>query len=570
MADAIAWTFPNLAELWEAASSNRPDNAIDQVAELNNQDQINSGSTPVALWHPSGLPLLNPPPPNDAQVWECEVAIVGGSLGGIAAAYHAMQSGAVTCLIELTPMLGGQISSQGVSAIDESLTMRDRQNFSTSWKHLKELIASQDALPDRFPHQKFKNLAGEANQNLKVADLNSCWVGDLCFLPTAGAKAAEALLNEAAANSPQSRWGTQIAFKGASFNQAGNAIETLYAVQRIPRDANYVSMGRLSREITSWYSWSEDQVFKKQPIRLQPPPGKQMLVIDATDTGELIGWANLPYRLGSESPETTGEVNAIADNPECTQAFTFPFILAIADDAGESLQKLKQVKPGITKAEHRRDYSLGSHPMFSGQSFFNYRRALSINNDNPFTATPRSSDMTIVNWNNGNDWGIMNPALIMTSAEIEAAGQHHNWLGGLNLQALKQAENHALLFSEWLIENYASAELPLQHLSGLGMPIPTDSGLSFYPYIREGRRILGRSAYGEADFMLKEQDIRVDMNGRDFTSSVIGITHYAIDIHGCRYRNWQPSRSASSAPATENWVKPIYIPLESLIPAKIG
>ena len=57
--------------------------------------------------------------------------VVGGSLGGVAAASHAMQSGAKTCLIEVSPWLGGQISSQGVSAVDESLTMRAKQNFSS-------------------------------------------------------------------------------------------------------------------------------------------------------------------------------------------------------------------------------------------------------------------------------------------------------------------------------------------------------------------------------------------------------------------------------------------------------
>ncbi|MEN9204168.1 MAG: FAD-dependent oxidoreductase, partial [Thermostichus sp. DG02_1_bins_55] len=72
-----------------------------------------------------GWPLLDPQPEPD-QVWECELVVVGGSLGGVAAAGHAMRAGVQTCLIELTPWLGGQITSQGVSAIDESLPMRQR------------------------------------------------------------------------------------------------------------------------------------------------------------------------------------------------------------------------------------------------------------------------------------------------------------------------------------------------------------------------------------------------------------------------------------------------------------
>jgi len=178
--------------------------------------------------------------------------------------------------------------------------------------------------------------------------------------------------------------------------------------------------------------------------------------------------------------------------------------------------------------------------------------------------------MSVINWNRGNDWGIMNPPLILTDQQIRDSGQQQNWRGGLNTNALKDGENHALLFAEWLIENYASSQFPLRMMSGLDSPMPTESGLSMYPYIREGRRILGRRAYEQEEFMMREQDIRNDMEGgRNFSSTSIGITHYAIDMHGCRYRNWEPSKSPSSAPANEDKVRPIIIPFESLIPQRI-
>lgn len=509
----------------------------------------------------SSLPIMRPAPPANAEVWECEVVVVGGSLGGVAAAYHAMQTGAVTCLIELTPMLGGQISSQGVSAIDESTMMRDRQIFSTSWTHFKNVIASQIALPSGITDLKPKAI---------VADANSCWVGRLCFTPTAGAAAAEALLADGLVYAPSSRWATETAFKGAEFNQTGDRITAVYGVRRKARDVRYIPEGRLSREIVSWYSWESDSTFDKRAVRLQAPEGKQMIVIDATDTGELVGWANIPHRLGTESFATSGEKFAVSDNTDCTQAYTYPFVLAIRNDDGRSLDRLKQIQPGFSREEHRLDYNLDRFPMFVGNSFFNYRRIFSMARDDPFHATPRLGDMTIVNWNRGNDWGIMNPPLILTNKEIQSSGQRQNWLGGLNPMSLKEGENHALLFSEWLMETQATPEMPLTHLAGPGMPIPTQSGLSMYPYIREGRRILGRAAYGQDNFFIREQDIRNDMlSGRDFSSSVIGVTHYAIDMHGCRYRNWEPSGSSSSAPAGEDLVHPIFIPLESLIPQRL-
>jgi hypothetical protein len=41
-------------------------------------------------------------------------------------------------------------------------------------------------------------------------------------------------------------------------------------------------------------------------------------------------------------------------------------------------------------------------------------------------------------------------------------------------------------------------------------------------------------------------------------------------MHGCRYRNWSESWEASGAPlGDESLIKPIYIPLEALIPQEV-
>jgi len=505
----------------------------------------------------NGRPHLSPQPEAE-EVWACEVVVVGGSLGGVAAATHAMQAGAVTCLIELTPWFGGQISSQGVSAIDESRAMRQQQNYSQSWLGFKQRIAQQ---PLRLS-------AGLDKPGATVEDTNSCWVGKLCFPAQVGAIAAQQHIEAAAENAPGSRWGTAIAFKGATFDATGREIIAIHAVRRVPRDPDYVPTGHFSKEITNWYSWSDDPLFEKTPVRLEAIPGKRLMVIDATDTGELVGWAGIPHRLGSESRETTQEVNAAAfDNPECTQAFTYPFAIALHDDQGASFKKLQQVQPLYGRHEHRREYAIADTPVFSGRSFFNYRRIVSAVRNDPFIATPVLGDITMVNWNQGNDWNWMNPSLILTDEQLDASGQRQNWLGGLSEIALRQGEDHALLFAEWLLETQATPDFPLAYLMGADSPKGTESGLSMMPYIREGRRILGREAYSQTEFMMREADLRRDMaGGRDFDPSKVAVTHYDIDIHGCRYRNWEPTGEATSAPTNESRVRPVEIPLESLIP----
>ncbi len=510
----------------------------------------------------NGRPTLSPLP-EPKEVWECEVVVIGGSMGGVSAAAQSMRSGAKTCLIELSPWLGGQISSQGVSALDESVTMNERDNLSSDWIDFKRLVKQQQV---EVP--PWTNLASPQS----TSDLNSCWVATLCFLPRAGMQASEQWLKQASAQSPESRWVTSTAFKGTEFDPTGRLITAVYAVRRIPKNPAYVPLGRPSKELPAWYSWSSDDQFNKVPMRLQPPSGKQMIVIDATDTGEVVGWAGIPYRLGSEGRSTTSEYFASRqDNPDCTQAFTFPFGLAILDDGRASQKLLSEVKPGYSKAEHRQYFDLEGFPMFGSASVFNYRRILSTSQNDSRSDDPDPGDISMINWNRGNDWTYMDPPLILNEKKITESGQHENWMGGVSISALRHAEEHALLFAEWLIEKHSTPELPMTYLYGIEMPMGTASGLSMMPYIREGRRILGRNGYGQVEFMMREADIRTDMRGgRDFRPTTIALTHYAIDMHGCRYRNSRETWEASSAPLQdESMIKPIYIPLEAIVPQKV-
>ena len=50
---------------------------------------------------------------------KADIAIIGGSTGGVAAALAALEQGCNVILTEATDWLGGQLTSQGVSALDE-------------------------------------------------------------------------------------------------------------------------------------------------------------------------------------------------------------------------------------------------------------------------------------------------------------------------------------------------------------------------------------------------------------------------------------------------------------------
>jgi hypothetical protein len=406
----------------------------------------------------------------------------------------------------------------------------------------------------------------------QLADqLSNCWVSDLCFPPEVGARAAAQQLANAAVAAPGSRWATATAFKGATFDPPGRNITSIYAVKRRPKDPNYRPQGRLSEELFSWYAWSDDATFEKTPIRLQAPPNQRLIVIDATDTGELVGWAKVPHRLGSDAQSTLGEVNAPRRaNPACTQAFTFPFVMAIWDDQGASAQMLSRLETGISREEHRRTFGLEGFNMFHGRSLFNYRRMVSESVEAPIDSPSAYGEMTLVNWNLGNDWNIIDDPLVLTDEQINASGQRQNWMGGLSVAALRHGEQRSLVFAEWLMATQAQPGFPLALLTGRDALMGTTSGLSIAPYIREGRRIIGRPAYGQEEFMIRENDLRNDMaGGRDFSATAIGLTHYDIDIHGCKYRNDEESFEASSAGTASYFVQPLQVPLESLIPVGI-
>ncbi len=51
---------------------------------------------------------------------QCDVLVIGASLGGVAAALRAGAIGAAVCLVEASGWIGGQMTGQGVCTPDEN------------------------------------------------------------------------------------------------------------------------------------------------------------------------------------------------------------------------------------------------------------------------------------------------------------------------------------------------------------------------------------------------------------------------------------------------------------------
>jgi FAD dependent oxidoreductase. len=102
--------------------------------------------------------------PQSDQVVGCNLLIVGGGLSGTASAYEALLAGKTVCMTEMTDWVGGQISSQGTSALDEAKKMRSLQFFPRGYNLLRQRI-----------HEKYGTL-----------NPGDCWVSVACFMPRDG------------------------------------------------------------------------------------------------------------------------------------------------------------------------------------------------------------------------------------------------------------------------------------------------------------------------------------------------------------------------------------------------
>ena len=106
---------------------------------------------------------------------ECDLVVVGGSVAGLAAAVTAAKEGASTCLLEPTDMLGGQLTANGIPALDFSPEQCYPDTpFNTS------------ALPKTMDANMPRDLPPLLRSIHPVPGFRStCWVSCYCFLPTA-------------------------------------------------------------------------------------------------------------------------------------------------------------------------------------------------------------------------------------------------------------------------------------------------------------------------------------------------------------------------------------------------
>jgi hypothetical protein len=516
----------------------------------------------------SGAPALAQPGPS--QTIACDVFIAGGGLGGVAAALEALGLGKRVCMSEITDWIGGQVSQQGVSALDERPLQRETNLFPYGYSQFRRRV-----------REKYH---GDPNPG-------KCWVSELCFAPRVGVQVLREMLD------PYLRTGQLALFTDTvvkDLDIEGNRIRSVTTLTHAARDpARGPNSLPLSHFLRDWYDPEPSERFSKRLTRFVPPPDRgghrlDWMVIDATETGELLPLAGVPYRLGTDRwiPQEPSASTLGAD-PYCTQGFTYTFVMERTADH----QPLPEKPPGYDQPYHGRYYSY-ELPRFNFTNIFTYRRihgSAEWNGPEPL----RPGDRTMQNWTWGNDWRLSTAEnnFVLTHEQLLASGQLQKgrWQGGLRPEALALAEAHAQGYFWWLVAGTSDYLLQKQDptyskplypnhvmLRGTESPMGTDHGLSRHPYIREGRRLVGRPSIGypngftiyETDISRARQNPVLNPERPYLFYDGVGIGQYPIDFHPCVV-NLDFERSPYEALDAPSPSFPYQVPLRALIPQKL-
>jgi len=185
-------------------------------------------------------PAVLPPTPD--EIVECDLLIVGGGLSGTAAAYQSLQAGHTVCLTEITDWVGGQISSQGTTALDESRRQRQLLFYSEGYKELRSRV-----------EEKYGKL-----------DPGRCWVSATCFLPyDAHAILFDMLEDAADEGDGELKWFPATVPKELEFNADGSQITSVIGIQHSPQpNTPPLNTEPLSQVIEDFYTYADSARFR--------------------------------------------------------------------------------------------------------------------------------------------------------------------------------------------------------------------------------------------------------------------------------------------------------------------
>lgn len=493
------------------------------------------------------MALLLAPDSSKASTIKADIIINGGSFSAPAAAFQAARSNpdAKVLLIEPTDWLGGQATSQGVSAIDNGW-------LSAMWENPTDYYATDylDWL------DRLKNPPAEAPGS-GMSPQGTCWVSRESFDSRTGAW----LLNQIATEHPNLTVLYLTVVKSVvsepvtdEFGE-GRVITGLQLIQRTPK-GDYKPFDKfLSEEVTDWYDPNESDIYTKEAIDVEAnDAAKGIVVIEASEMADVAVLSGAVYTVGREkTTEVIGEDGSLPEyNDDGTQSFVFPFCMTDADaPADENELKTPWADFDQYFADQTANYySQGS---WSWERIWSYRR-LRTTGSTWQLDTVFQGDITMQNWYPGNDY----PYGTMYKDKVSAQAETSDWYGGLLLDGLAGAEKNAVGWYFYM-KNRRPTTWDTHYASGDDEEnmMGTKHGLAKFPYIRGTRRIVGLDHFRitERYFAYTEDSYYDGKTSFRYYDSV-GIGLYPVDIH--------PTWITEGISPRRHKAAPFYVPYRSL------
>lgn len=449
-------------------------------------------------------------PPRHIQV---PFAVIGGGLGGTAAAVTAARLGLRVVLTEPTDWLGGQLTSQGVPPDEHEWI--DRQSISPSYSELRERIRD---------HYRREYPLTERARTTVALNPGAGFVSRLCAEPRVAHLAVREMLSPLEASGLLT-------------------VLTEHEPVAVDRDGDRIVAVRL-RDLRT----GDDVIVHAE------------FFADATELGDLLELGGVAHVVGAEGADETGELHApaVAD-PDDQQAVTWCAALELRPgeshviDRPAGYDRWRTTVPSFWPGPqlswtdvHPITLERRERPLFERRpedaidsddlDLWHYRRILARRMMSPDWA---GHDVTLMNW----------PQIDYWDAPLVGVTPERRRL------ALQESRELTLSFIHWIQTEAPRSDggTGYPELAPRGDVMGTADGLAKAVYVRESRRIRAR-------FTVTEQHIGREMRGEGAGSAVfddsVGIGFYRIDLH--------PSTAGRTYVDIDCF--PFQIPLGALIP----
>jgi hypothetical protein len=463
--------------------------------------------------------------PDDGQILQYPILVVGGSTAAYAAALGALQAGATVCLAQPQKVLGGQFTAQALPASDDAPLMAPKALIPAHQRDPHQLDNGEFFCLSRAQRQfrdrqrQLQPVAGRVIHNP-----GGSWVSHFSVTPVVAAIA----LNQGI--EPYLQSGRLIVIPLA---------EPVQVLIQAPEGDYRRVIGAVFQDRENGKSFTV----------------QGDIVLEATDLGDLLELGKIESRVGQEARSETGEAILPEEpRPLCQQAFTFCAVVEksassqpIPAPEGYGVDPWLEPQSFPSTFWIKRDNGWEGRAFFDSMGMFRYRRLWRSIED----CEVHDQDVSVMNWGTSP----------LGPDAPKGCGNDYLFgavLTGVSRQERQQVAKRGRDRTQAYLHCLQTAAAP--DLTPRGDLTWTADGIALEPYIREARR-------GVALTTVRHEDVASKFfpgaaRARSFEDSIgIGQYHY-LDFH--------PNEATGHVDLGQdgNRSLPFTIPLGALIPLR--